>query len=295
MQISTEQFHIIQSLVGQTVTEENLKFVDCFIHSTLSMFIPIGGNCGYAITPNHEHPAYMFVLSYDSETTVVLEDQKISSEPDTLFCLSPDIPHHEIQNYLPPKYCAIFIEKNFFESQLKYYQTEKVIFDGETIPVSEYKLDALIKEFTLSSYDNHLSKESIMESLAVLLTHEIIRLSIQYTAAPITDHSKSLMVNKTVKYINLHYEQAININDLASHAEVSKSHFSKLFQTEMGISPIEYLKTVRLNYAKRMLLTGELTITQISQQCGFNSPAYFTKSFKALFNETPKAFLKRQK
>ncbi|MBU0632544.1 hypothetical protein KKA17_07855 [bacterium] len=52
-----QELSIIKSLVGESVTEENLAFVDCFVHEWFAMFLPVGGNCGYAITPQHSHPS----------------------------------------------------------------------------------------------------------------------------------------------------------------------------------------------------------------------------------------------
>jgi AraC-like DNA-binding protein len=56
---------------------------------------------------------------------------------------------------------------------------------------------------------------------------------------------------------------------------------------------MEYLKSIRLQNAKKMLRSNELNITQVAQLCGFNSSSYFTKSFREVFGETPKEFRKR--
>ena len=53
-----ENFELIKSLIGQSVTEEDLKYVDCYVHNKLGLFIPSLGPCQYAIRPSHTHPAY---------------------------------------------------------------------------------------------------------------------------------------------------------------------------------------------------------------------------------------------
>ncbi len=292
MKISNKELQTVKSLVGDTITQDDLKFIDCFISDELSMFMPIGGNCGYAITPDHQHPAYMFSLPYDHETIVYVEKEKFQTEPNTIFCLSPEIIHHEVQNYLPPKYCAIFISRDLFEQSFKSYHKELLHFNSLVVGIKNNKLNLLIKNFINESQNIHSSREIILNNIAVLITHEIIRNVIEYDFHE-TVLTNNLIINEAVKYININFEQDITIEDLAKISNLSKSHFTKLFNGEMNVTPMVYLKTIRLQNAKKMLLANQLTITQISQQCGFNSPAYFTKLFKETFNETPKEFMKR--
>jgi hypothetical protein len=52
----------IRRLVG-VVTKEQLRYVDCFVSEEIALFMPMGGPCFYALTPEHTHPAYMFILN----------------------------------------------------------------------------------------------------------------------------------------------------------------------------------------------------------------------------------------
>jgi transcriptional regulator GlxA family with amidase domain len=105
----------------------------------------------------------------------------------------------------------------------------------------------------------------------------------------------NLLINEAIKFINIEFGQDITIEMLAKLSCLSKSHFSKLFTDEMKVSPIIYLKTIRLQNAKKMLRSKKLTITQVATQCGFNSTSYFSKQFKEVFNETPKVFMQKVK
>lgn len=292
MDVRDKEFSIVQKLVGDSIIKEHLLFVDSFIYEKLSMFMPVGGNCGYAITPGHTHPAYMFVISYDSESAVYVGENKFESSPNSMFCLSPEIEHHEVQNYLPPKYCAMFIQKEFFEQSLNSYMDEPLHIEGRRVDMKSQKLDMLSKEFINEAQNTHTSKGVVLDSLSAMITHEIIRTILECNSHPV-DVSDNQAVNEAIKHININYEQNITLDDLAKISKLSKSHFTKVFTLSMQVSPMEYLKTIRLQNAKKMLLSNGLSITQVSQQCGFNSPSYFTKSFKEAFNETPKEFIQR--
>lgn len=285
---------VIKKLVGETITKEDLGFVDSFVYEKLSVFMPIGGSCGYAVTPKHSHPSYMFVLPYDGDSEVYLEDKKIQTYPNSLFCLSPGIEHHEVQNYYPPKYSAIFIDKEFFEKHYKAYQDKTPFFKGEIFELKNNRLEGLVKDFIGETANRHGSKNIVLENLSILITHEIIRTLFDCSLES-GEFSDNLAVNEAVKYININFEKDIDIQTLADISKFSKSHFSNIFAKEMKTTPMQYLKTIRLKNAKKMLLSNQLNITEAAQRCGFSSPAYFTKTFKESFNETPKEFLERSK
>ena len=51
----------IQTLVGESITKEDLCYVDCYVHHHMGLFIPSVGFCQYAIQEGHTHPAYMII------------------------------------------------------------------------------------------------------------------------------------------------------------------------------------------------------------------------------------------
>lgn len=289
-----DEFLILKALVGESITREHLAFVDCFLHDWFGLFVPVGGNCGYAVTPEHTHPSYMFVIPYDSESVVYVGDKRIETQPDTLVCISPEVSHHEVQNYFPPKYCAICIDKTRFEEAFSLYTNDTPDFRGKIAEVRTQRLDMLVQEFIQESHNRHFSRKIVLENLSTLLTHEIIRTILGRYADDrnLSTHQK---INEAVVFIRAHYEKNISIEEMAQKVSLSKSHFTKLFTRSMQTAPMEYLKRIRLQNAKKMLLSGQLNVTQVAERCGFNSPSYFTKCFKEAYNETPMEFMRRVK
>jgi AraC-like DNA-binding protein len=292
--LMNRDLEITKALVGESITRENLRYVDCYIYEKLSIYTPIGGHCGYAVSPNHTHPSYMFSLPYDGETAIMIKNKKIETEPNTLLALSPYIEHSEIQDYLLPKYSAIIIDKVYFEKHFSLYTKDSSHFEGLTIPLNDNKLNNLINEFKLESEENTEAKEILLASLSTMITHHIIRtiLGKNHTNKKESNH---LAIDTVVNYINTNFSEDISVDELATLVKLSKSYLTKLFTKEMDISPMEYLKRVRLQHAKKLLLKPKLSITAIATQCGFNSSSYFTKSFKELYRETPKEFALRSK
>lgn len=105
-----------------------------------------------------------------------------------------------------------------------------------------------------------------------------------------TLNPKSIMVNEAIGYIESNYKNKITIADIAKFVRCSESSFCHSFRKEIGVSPYEYIIRKRLNKAKELLKTTNATISEISEEIGFNSEANFIKTFRMKNNMTPNAF-----
>lgn len=85
----------IRALVG-TVTKEQLRYIDSFVADDIALFMPVGGACLYALTPEHSHPSYMFVLYFDDQAALRMNGKLISALHGKLFSLGPGIRHQEL-------------------------------------------------------------------------------------------------------------------------------------------------------------------------------------------------------
>lgn len=80
-----------------------------------------------------------------------------------------------------------------------------------------------------------------------------------------------------------------SINDLAQELFLSRSQVHRKIKALTGISTSIYIRSVRLQKAKNLLSSTELSISEIAYQCGFKSPAYFSQVFKDSFGVPPSA------
>ena len=71
---------------------------------------------------------------------------------------------------------------------------------------------------------------------------------------------------------------------------ISKSHFILSFKLYVGCTPHEYLLQYRLRQSKRLLLSSDLTVEQIAEDCGFNSASHFARAFRQETDISPTAF-----
>jgi AraC-like DNA-binding protein len=76
---------------------------------------------------------------------------------------------------------------------------------------------------------------------------------------------------------------------LARALNLSRSQVNRKIQALAGMSTSIYIRHIRLQKAKELLLSNELSISEIAYQVGFKSPVYFSQAFKETFGESPSA------
>ncbi len=284
----SEEFEKIRGLVGNA-TSEQLRYVDSFVSGEIGLFMPVGGACFYALTPEHSHPAYMFALHFDDQTSVKLKGRIITSRPGKIFSLSPGIAHQELPSDFPPRYIAILIEKSFFESQLSFYPVKREIcFAGEFHNTAS-NLISLLNKFMIEVDNSVPGCDAVLHGLGLEISHSIIRGIFDVRA--VEDRiSGRVEIGRVIEYIHAHMHSKITIGKMAEVACMSSSHFSHVFKAETGKTPLDYLNEVRMRRVKKLLIAGDRSITEIALECGFGSPAYLTASFYKRFKITPSNF-----
>ena len=99
-------------------------------------------------------------------------------------------------------------------------------------------------------------------------------------------------VMEAKKFMDTNYASDICLADIACKASISKFHFLRLFKQVYGITPNQYLVTVRIEKAKALLQSG-VTVTEACFSVGFDSITSFTGLFKKVTGYTPSAVLRR--
>lgn len=97
-------------------------------------------------------------------------------------------------------------------------------------------------------------------------------------------------IQVVLDYVILHPSEEYSPQRLADMAELSKQRFSALFKEQVGKSPMEYIKDLKLTTAARKLLVSNVSISDIAYSIGYNDPNYFIREFKVAFGYTPRQY-----
>ncbi len=104
--------------------------------------------------------------------------------------------------------------------------------------------------------------------------------SITYSVFPGNNVRHSAVVNKVKKYISKNYMKKISLNELAGLAGFSVSYLSKIFKEETQKSISSYINYIRIESAKELLVSSDISLVELAYVVGFEEQSYFTKVFK---------------
>ena len=165
------------------------------------------------------------------------------------------------------------------------------------------RIKRLSKEYILSSdellkvYDNSLKHNyENIDHLTVLLRPLCHMLSLlDILMADISEgDSGSRGFDTMLAYVHANYMKEITITDIAHACGYSESSVSHLFQQYCNASVKKYINQLRIEQAKRLLVTSSLNISQIAAMCGFSNVNYFPTAFKKATGISPTAFRLKQ-
>lgn len=94
-----------------------------------------------------------------------------------------------------------------------------------------------------------------------------------------------------LQIIHQEYSEKLSLNYLASKIHINPAYLSRKFHEEVGMGFSEYLNDHRLKEAQKMLIDNpDLSISTISERCGFNSQHYFSQIFRKMTGQSPRDY-----
>ncbi len=96
--------------------------------------------------------------------------------------------------------------------------------------------------------------------------------------------------NRVLAYIRANLERTISLDDLASEAGMSPSHFSRLFKDTVGTPPMQYVMAYRIEQSLSMMRDAGRALGEIAFACGFADQAHFSRSFKQVVGQSPRQY-----
>ncbi|MCB9480769.1 MAG: AraC family transcriptional regulator [Desulfobacteraceae bacterium] len=137
-----------------------------------------------------------------------------------------------------------------------------------------------------------LVEENNIKILAPLVKREIFFRLLTSDQGPriqqiVSSGSHSHQISKAIDWLKNNYTQPLSVNELASNAGMSKSAFHNHFKVMTSMTPLQFQKRLRLNEARRLMLTENFDALTATFEVGYESPSQFSREYSRLFGAPP--------
>ncbi|MBM7565493.1 AraC family transcriptional regulator [Paenibacillus sacheonensis] len=264
--------------------------VELALHSTKNL---------QAELPDHLHDWHEIIYVHGGAGSFFINHTFYEMQPGDLYL----IPGNTIHKTLPHPDEPLTSSVVFFSGQ--FVQASSIGMDAsysflqcfDTARTSRsYKLELLSDErLRLEAVFNDMQGEMTAKQpgykQAILLLLKSILLHANRKINPgnrWTPHaSRPAWLQNALNEIETRLLQTISLTELASHASVSPSYFSRIFKQHTGLGLTEYIITKRIMHAKELLTETDSTVAEIAAACGFESLPHFYRMFKKFAGLTP--------
>ena len=161
----------------------------------------------------------------------------------------------------------------------------------ETVPAFVMPCDAKIAdavERLLATLDDPLDRKLlaplIIDEILLRLLRSDAAVAVRNAVGRAADANRILDV---MQFMQKRHAEKLSVEQLARRAAMSPSHFAHRFSAVARISPMRYLREVRLDRAQAQLLDQANRVGEVALEVGFESPAHFTREYKRRFGVAP--------
>ncbi len=139
--------------------------------------------------------------------------------------------------------------------------------------------------------EDQAQAKSQIKIAAAMLHGDIDEHPAQETPAGCVGHGLApWQIRKVQAFIDASLDSKIRLQDCASHARLSISHFSRAFKATFGTTVLDYIHRCRVERAQQLMLTSERPMSQIALSCGFADQAHYCRVFRAVVGLSPNAW-----
>ncbi|WP_328824282.1 AraC family transcriptional regulator [Metabacillus schmidteae] len=251
---------------------------------------------------NHFHSTFEVYYLMSGTREFFIKDRTFVVKEGDVIIISPNILHRTTNTELP-KHERFIV--NIHESCMgSCDQSNRGIF--QPLFEQEYMIlrCSLQERILIEALSNNIIQEiqdkmqgfemyaqTLVQQLLIICCRHIKQNRIQSLEFPSPMHER---ISEVVRYINNHYMNDLSLNLLADKFYVSPYYLSRFFKEATGFTFIEYLNSVRIKEAKKLLEQSTMKVNFIYKKVGFRSITHFGRVFKSVTGYAPLHYRKRK-
>ncbi len=133
--------------------------------------------------------------------------------------------------------------------------------------------------------EQEMERPHYQEQMCLLLNQLLIHL-LRDSVKTISPTSQD-RISDIIRYLNKNYTESITLNDLAARFYINPSYLCREFKKHIGSTVIQYVNSLRILHAQRLLQETDRSVTEISKIVGFSNVTHFNRIYKSLIGMSP--------
>lgn len=254
----------------------------------------------HVMLESHFHSSYEAYYLLSGKRLFFIKDRTIQIQAGDLILLHANLLHKTADAQMPKHEKIIlnfkeeflpFIERRSFSFLNNFQDDYRIIhFSAQDKLIIEKFLMEIVKEAQELKDEYVFSIQALLVQLLIFVARNMKEHIMEVPAYINPMHER---ISEIVRYINENYKKDLSLQYVADHFYVSPYYLSRAFKEVTGFGFVEYVNSVRVKEAKKMLEETSLKVYTIAEYVGYGSITHFGRIFKEITGHAPLYYRKR--
>ena len=235
----------------------------------------------------HNHTCAEIFYVMNGQGSFVIDNQSHPVEKDDLVVINPRVQHTEFSDDTQTlEYIVLGVDSLELAVDTDEQKQFHILrFQEPDAILRGYMVD-ILREMKGQAQDREILCQHLLQALLIRIMRNF-----DHSARVISSQKKvSRECAAARRYIDTHFRESLTLDQLAEIVHINKYHMVHSFTKAYGISPINYLLSLRLQESRYLLQSTDHSMAQISQMVGFSSPCYFSQVFHKAMGMSPREY-----
>ena len=235
--------------------------------------------------PMHLHEPVEIVCLTKGQVQMTVDGCTQTLEAGDLAVCFPVVPHSYDMVSADAQGLALIFTPETLQEFTHIFRTMRPVKAFVSAAAKDAELDVIARKLLEMEKDEpDMLRKAYMH---VFLAHMMRRLPLRSAEQPMSETGLPYHV---LHYISKHFTEPISLESTAHALGVSRIHLSHIFSQRLNINFRQYINTLRIDMACRLLRESKHSIARITDLCGYENPRTFHRAFQAQWNMTPTQF-----